>query len=79
MAIEAALIKPVVDALMGLFKQGQDQVLAPLIAMVPALAAWAVVPFGPDKALANINAGLLFLMALHTGGPMVVMRRFSVR
>jgi len=32
--------------------------------IMPALAAWAVVPFGPDKALANINAGLLFLMAI---------------
>ena len=29
-----------------------------------ALAAWAVVPFGPDVALANVNAGLLFLMAI---------------
>ena len=28
------------------------------------LAAWAVVPFGPEVALANINAGLLFLMAI---------------
>ena len=31
---------------------------------MPALAAWAVVPFGPDVALANINAGLLFVMAI---------------
>jgi NADH-quinone oxidoreductase subunit H len=31
---------------------------------MPALAAWAVVPFGPDVALANVNAGLLFLMAI---------------
>ena len=29
-----------------------------------AVAAWAVVPFGPDRAVANINAGLLFLMAI---------------
>jgi NADH-quinone oxidoreductase subunit H len=28
------------------------------------LAAWAVVPFGPEVALANINAGLLFVMAI---------------
>jgi NADH-quinone oxidoreductase subunit H len=28
------------------------------------LAAWAVVPFGPEVALANVNAGLLFLMAI---------------
>jgi NADH-quinone oxidoreductase subunit H len=32
--------------------------------IMPALAAWAVMPFGPDVALANINAGLLFLMAI---------------
>jgi NADH-quinone oxidoreductase subunit H len=31
---------------------------------MPALAAWAVVPFGPNDALSNINAGLLFLMAI---------------
>jgi NADH-quinone oxidoreductase subunit H len=31
---------------------------------MPALAAWAVVPFGPEVALANVNAGLLFLMAI---------------
>jgi NADH-quinone oxidoreductase subunit H len=31
---------------------------------MPALAAWAVVPFGPDVALANVNAGLLFLLAI---------------
>jgi NADH-quinone oxidoreductase subunit H len=32
--------------------------------IMPALAAWAVIPFGPDVALANVNAGLLFLMAI---------------
>ena len=32
--------------------------------IMPALAAWAVMPFGPEVALANINAGLLFLMAI---------------
>jgi NADH-quinone oxidoreductase subunit H len=31
---------------------------------MPALAAWVVIPFGPDVALANINAGLLFIMAI---------------
>jgi NADH-quinone oxidoreductase subunit H len=31
---------------------------------MPAMAAWAVIPFGPDVALANINAGLLFVMAI---------------
>ena len=32
--------------------------------IMPALAAWVVIPFGPEVALANINAGLLFLMAI---------------
>jgi len=30
--------------------------------IMPALAAWAVVPFGPETVLADVNAGLLFLM-----------------
>ncbi|HYF43646.1 MAG TPA: NADH-quinone oxidoreductase subunit NuoH [Ramlibacter sp.] len=38
--------------------------LGPIMTIMPALAAWAVIPFGPDVALANINAGLLFLMAI---------------
>jgi NADH-quinone oxidoreductase subunit H len=32
--------------------------------IMPALAAWAVIPFGPDRALANVNAGLLLLLAI---------------
>jgi NADH-quinone oxidoreductase subunit H len=38
--------------------------LAPLLAIMPALAAWVVVPFGPETALANVNAGLLLVMAI---------------
>jgi NADH-quinone oxidoreductase subunit H len=38
--------------------------LGPIMTIMPALAAWAVVPFGPEVALANVNAGLLFLMAI---------------
>jgi len=38
--------------------------LGPIMTIMPALAAWAVIPFGPDVALSNINAGLLFLMAI---------------
>ena len=38
--------------------------LGPIMTIMPALAAWAVIPFGPDVALANVNAGLLFLMAM---------------
>ena len=39
-------------------------VLGPTLAIMPALAAWVVVPFGPEVAIANVNAGLLLLMAI---------------
>ena len=42
--------------------------LAPLIALVPALAAWAVVPFNDQLVLANVNAGLLYLLAMTSLG-----------
>ena len=51
------LILPTV-ANKGLFYVG------PLMTITPALVAWVVIPFGPDIALSNINAGLLFLMAI---------------
>lgn len=38
--------------------------LGPVMAIMPALAAWVVVPFAPDAALANINAGLLLVIAI---------------
>jgi NADH-quinone oxidoreductase subunit H len=38
--------------------------LGPILTIMPAMAAWAVVPFGPETALANVNAGLLFIMAI---------------
>lgn len=38
--------------------------LGPLMAIMPALAAWVVIPFGPEVALANVNAGLLLVMAI---------------
>lgn len=42
--------------------------LAPLLALIPALAAWAVVPFGQGLVLANINAGVLYLLAMSSIG-----------
>ncbi len=39
-------------------------ILAPIVTLMPALAAWAVMPFGPEMVLANVNAGLLFLLAI---------------
>ena len=38
--------------------------LGPVMAIMPALAAWSVIPFGPEVALSNINAGLLLMMAI---------------
>ena len=66
------LLQPIADALKLLTKEiiiptAASKglfVLGPIMTIMPALAAWAVIPFGPDIALANINAGLLFLMAI---------------
>ena len=41
---------------------------APVLALVPALAAWAVVPLFPDFAVADLNAGLLYLLAMTSLG-----------
>src|SRR5215216_7455761 len=66
------LLTPIADAVKLIFKEiilptaanRNLFLLGPIMTIMPALAAWAVVPFGPDKALANINAGLLFVMAI---------------
>lgn len=55
--ITKELIQPTAAA-KGLFYLG------PVMAIMPALAAWVAVPFGPDVALANVNAGLLLIMAI---------------
>jgi NADH-quinone oxidoreductase subunit H len=68
----AGLLQPIADALKLLLKEiivpakasKALFVIAPVMTIMPALAAWSVVPFGPDKALANVNAGLLFVMAI---------------
>lgn len=51
------LIMPTV-ASKGLFYVG------PIMAIMPALAAWVAIPFAPEVALANVNAGLLLIMAI---------------
>lgn len=43
-------------------------VLAPLLALTPAFAAWAVIPFDQRAVLADINAGLLYLLAMTSMG-----------
>ena len=66
------LLQPIADAVKLIFKEIIVPTaankglffLGPIMTIMPALAAWAVVPFGPDVALANVNAGLLFIMAI---------------
>ncbi len=68
----AGLLTPIADAVKLIFKEIIRPTaankglffLGPVMTIMPALAAWAVIPFGPDVALANVNAGLLFLMAI---------------
>lgn len=43
-------------------------IAAPLFALVPALAGWAVIPFQEGMVLANINAGVLYVFALSSLG-----------
>ncbi|MGH8218198.1 MAG: NADH-quinone oxidoreductase subunit NuoH [Steroidobacteraceae bacterium] len=42
--------------------------LAPVIALVPALATWAVVPLSPDLTIAKVDAGLLYVLSLTSAG-----------
>ena len=66
------LLTPIADALKLLTKEiivpsAASKglfLLGPIMTIMPALAAWAVIPFGPEVVLANVNAGLLFLMAI---------------
>ena len=66
------LLQPIADALKLLTKEilvpaAANKglfLLGPVMTIMPALAAWAVIPFGPEVALSNINAGLLFVMAI---------------
>jgi NADH-quinone oxidoreductase subunit H len=68
----AGLLQPIADAMKLLFKEivvptkaaSGLFILGPIMTIMPALAAWVVVPFGPEVALANVNAGLLLLMAI---------------
>ena len=70
------LLQPIADGLKLLVKEiivptGASRllfVLAPILALMPALAAWAVVPFAPEVVLADIDAGLLYIMAITSMG-----------
>ena len=68
----AGLLQPVADGLKLLFKEiivpsGANKglfILGPVFALAPALIAWVVIPFDEGLVVANINAGLLFLLAV---------------
>jgi len=70
------LLQPIADGVKLLFKEiilptNANKglfLLAPVLMIMPALAAWAVIPFAPEIVLADINAGLLYIMALSSMG-----------
>ena len=70
------LLQPIADGLKLLFKEiiipsGSNKflfILAPILTLMPALAAWAVVPFDVGMALSNANAGLLYILAMTSLG-----------
>jgi NADH-quinone oxidoreductase subunit H len=70
------LLQPVADVLKLLLKEVIRPshanvylfIVAPILALAPALAAWAVFPFAPGWVIANINVGLLYLLAMTSLG-----------
>ncbi len=70
------LLQPLADGIKLLMKEiiiptGSNKflfVLAPVMALMPALAAWAVVPFNGEMVLSNVNAGLLYILAMTSLG-----------
>src|SRR5688572_1391635 len=72
----AGLLQPIADGVKLLFKEiilptNANKGLflaAPVLMIMPALAAWAVIPFSPELVLSDINAGLLYIMALSSIG-----------
>jgi len=70
------LLQPIADALKLLTKEviipsGANKflfVFAPVMSIMPALAAWAVIPFSPEVVLADVNAGLLYVLAITSMG-----------
>ncbi len=70
------LIQPIADGLKLLLKEiivpatasKGIFIIAPMLAIAPALAAWAVVPFTDTLVLANIDASLLYIMAITSMG-----------
>ena len=77
------LLQSLADALKYIFKEiiipaSSNKIifiLAPIITMTLALIAWAVIPFGEDQVLANINVGILYICLLYTSPSPRDMRR----
>ena len=69
-------LQPIADAMKLMFKEiivptQADRflfLLAPVLAFGPALAAWAVIPFGNEMMLSHLDAGILYLLALTSMG-----------
>ena len=70
------MLQPIADAVKLMFKEiiipsGADKMLfimAPVLSMGAAIAAWAVVPFNDGWVLADVNAGLLYILAMTSLG-----------
>ena len=70
------LLQPFADVLKLLMKEvivptGANKflfVVAPMLSLMPALAAWAVMPFADEIVLSNIDAGLLYVLAITSMG-----------
>ena len=70
------LLQSLADALKYIFKEiiipaSSNKVifiLAPIITMTLALIAWAVIPFGVEQVLADINDGILYIFAVSSLG-----------
>jgi NADH-quinone oxidoreductase subunit H len=66
------LLQPIADGIKLLMKEivipTQSSkvlfILAPVLAIAPAFAAWAVIPFDANMVLANVDAGLLYILAM---------------
>lgn len=70
------LLQPIADGIKLAFKEVVIPtnankflfVFAPILTLAPALAAWAVIPFDDQMVLANIDAGLLYILAMTSMG-----------
>lgn len=69
-------LQPIADALKLMFKEiiipsGANKylfVIGPILSIAPALAAWAVIPFSERMVLADVDAGLLYVLAITSMG-----------